>query len=140
MNDGEVVLRPIPNYNDSTPIESLTSKGGANVAMPHDDSHLDGAAFLEERTVGLCEPHGSKSLGASAERSTKHNQQIIASIPQFQAWREAANRIKAFAIANLDKLLVEFERNITRAATRSSLPKAWTRPTASCCGSPGRTA
>ncbi|MGO8752128.1 MAG: lactate utilization protein B [Thermoguttaceae bacterium] len=80
--------------------------------MPHDDSHLEGAEFLNRNTVGLYEPHGSKSLGESADRAAKHNRQIIASIPYFQEWREAANRIKAFAIANLDRLLVEFERNI----------------------------
>ena len=39
-------------------------------------------------------------------------------IPYFQDWREAAHQIKPYAIANLDKLLVEFERNITaRGAT-----------------------
>lgn len=77
-----------------------------------------GAAFLKELNVGLYEPQTCASLGASAERSTKHNRQVTAAIPQFQCWREAANRIKAYAISNLDKLLVEFERNITaRGAT-----------------------
>ena len=79
---------------------------------------LAGAPFLKKETAGLYEPHGSKALGESAERSSKHNREITAAIPHWQGWREAANRIKSFAIAHLDRLLVEFERNITaRGAT-----------------------
>ena len=86
--------------------------------MPHDDPHLQGAPFLKEQTTGLYEPRGSVSLGETAERSTKHNQQLIAGIPHWQRWREAACRVKTYAIANLDRLLVEFERNISaRGAT-----------------------
>jgi L-lactate dehydrogenase complex protein LldF len=85
--------------------------------MSHDRS-LEGAEFLTQQTKGLYEPAGSKSLAESAERSTRHNQEIVAGIPHWQAWREAAHRIKAYSIANLDKLLVEFERNIAaRGAT-----------------------
>ena len=79
----------------------------------HSSTHLDGAEFLSQETKGLYEPHGSKSLGESAERSTKHNRQIALQIPYFESWREQANAIKRFAAANLDKLLVEFERNMT---------------------------
>jgi len=86
--------------------------------MPHDDPHLEGARFLKEETVGLYEPHGSRSLGEAAERSTKQNQEVAAAIGRWQTWREAANRIKGYAIGSLDELLVEFERNISaRGAT-----------------------
>ena len=34
-------------------------------------------------------------------------------IPQWQDWRQAAYEIKQYALANLDRLLVEFERNLT---------------------------
>ncbi len=86
--------------------------------MPDPDLHLGGAPFLKAENVGLYEPAGSPALGEAAERSTKHNQELIASIAQFQDWRAAANAVKDYAIANLDKLLVEFERNITaRGAT-----------------------
>jgi L-lactate dehydrogenase complex protein LldF len=79
---------------------------------------LEGAPFLKELNAGLFEPAGSKSLGESAERSTKHNRAVAATIPQWQEWREAAHRVKTYAIANLDKLLVEFEQKITaRGAT-----------------------
>lgn len=81
--------------------------------MPHDDLHLEGAPFLKEQTAGLYEPAGSKSLGEVAERSTKHNQEIIAGIPHWQSWRQSAHQIKTYAIANLDKLLAEFEQNIS---------------------------
>jgi L-lactate dehydrogenase complex protein LldF len=86
--------------------------------MNETDLHLEGAEFLKSLTKGLYEPAGSQSLGESAERSSKVTRDIIAAIPEYQAWREAANQIKQYAVANLDKLLVEFERNITaRGAT-----------------------
>ncbi len=86
--------------------------------MPTKDLHLEGAPFLKEQIAGLYEPDGSKSLAAAAERSTKHNREITDAIPQWQDWREAARQIKAYTVANLDKLLVEFERNISaRGAT-----------------------
>lgn len=82
-------------------------------------THLHaGAAFLKHLTVGLSEPQPCASLADSAERSTRQNRQIAASIPQWEQWRAAAHRIKAYALAHLDKLLVEFEQKITaRGAT-----------------------
>ncbi len=86
--------------------------------MIYETPDLEGAPFLKQETAGLYEPKGFKSLGEAAERSSKHNREIQAKIPQWQDWRRAANQIKDYAIANLDKLLVEFERNITaRGAT-----------------------
>jgi L-lactate dehydrogenase complex protein LldF len=80
--------------------------------------HLTGAEFLTEETKGLYEPMAPKSLGETAERSAKQNRSITDAVPYFQDWREAAHQVKSYAIANLDKLLVEFERNITaRGAT-----------------------
>jgi L-lactate dehydrogenase complex protein LldF len=81
-------------------------------------SHLEGAEFWIRETKGLAEPHAPASLGISAEKSSKGNRAILDAIPQFQDWRTAAERIKTYALANLDKLLVEFEQNITaRGAT-----------------------
>jgi L-lactate dehydrogenase complex protein LldF len=81
-------------------------------------SHLEGADFWTKETKGLAEPSAPASLGASAEKSSKGNRQVTDSVPYFQEWREAAHRIKTYSIANLDKSLVEFERNITaRGAT-----------------------
>ena len=80
--------------------------------------HLTGAEFIKKQTKGLAEPACPKSLGETTERSAKHNRSVAEAIPYFQEWREAAHQIKTYAIANLDKLLVEFERNITaRGAT-----------------------
>ncbi len=80
--------------------------------------HMTGAEFLKRETKGLYEPAAPKSLGETAERSAKHNRSVTDAIPYFQDWREAGHQIKTHAIANLDKLLVEFERNITaRGAT-----------------------
>lgn len=82
------------------------------VAPTGGDPHLEGARFLKEETAGLYQPRGSKALGETAERSTKHNQQLIAAIPHWQTWRQQANAVKAYAIANLDRLLLELERNL----------------------------
>ena len=81
--------------------------------MSNQDLHLEGAQFLKDQTAGLYEPGGPKSMGEVAQRSVKHNRQVAAAIPHWQDWREAAGWIKSYAIANLDKLLVEFERNVT---------------------------
>ncbi len=81
--------------------------------MSTEDLHLEGAAFLKHENAGLYEPAGSKSLGESTERSSKHNRAVAAEVPCWEAWRDAAQRIKAYTIANLDKLLVQFEQNIT---------------------------
>ncbi len=86
--------------------------------MSNHDLHLEGAPFLKEQIAGLYEPAGPKATGEAAVRSTKHNREITDAIPYWQDWREQARDIKAYTIANLDKLLVEFERNITaRGAT-----------------------
>ncbi len=80
--------------------------------MP-DEQVFHGAPFLKSLNKGLYEPKGSKSLGESTERSSKHNRAVTAEVPQFQQWRREANAIKGYTIRNLDKLLVEFERNLT---------------------------
>ncbi len=80
--------------------------------MP-DEPVFHGAPFLKSLNKGLYEPAGSRSLGESTERSSKHNRAVTAEVPQFQEWRRAANAIKAYTVRNLDKLLVEFERNLT---------------------------
>ena len=72
-----------------------------------------GAPFLKSLNKGLYEPEGSRSLAESTERSSKHNRAVTDQVPQFQQWRRAANAIKSYTVRNLDKLLVEFERNMT---------------------------
>ena len=52
-------------------------------------------------------------MGEATERSSKHNRSVAAEIPCWGQWRDAAHQIKRHTVANLDKLLVEFERNIT---------------------------
>jgi len=80
--------------------------------------HLEGASFLKQQNEGLYEPAGSKATGEAAVRSTDKNRVITGAIPYWQDWREQARDIKRHAVANLDKLLVEFERNIAaRGAT-----------------------
>jgi L-lactate dehydrogenase complex protein LldF len=81
--------------------------------MPTHDLNLEGAAFLKDLNAGLYEPAATRSLGESAERSSKHTRSITDAIPYWQQWREAANGIKSYAIAHLDKLLTQFESGIT---------------------------
>ena len=81
--------------------------------MPHNVS-LDGAQFDAEKTKGLYEPGpGFESLGRVSAGSSKNNRRVTDAVPYFQQWREEAHRIKEYAVANLDKLLVEFERRVT---------------------------
>jgi L-lactate dehydrogenase complex protein LldF len=81
--------------------------------------HLCGAPFLKDKTQGLYEPSPEfASLGRATEYSSKHNRAITDAIPWFQDWRAAAHQIKRYAVANLDKLLAQFEANISaRGAT-----------------------
>jgi L-lactate dehydrogenase complex protein LldF len=81
-------------------------------SMSHASPHLSGASFLKELNRGLYEPCGSQSLNEAAERSSKHNREITDAIPYFQDWRQAAHEVKDFSIANLDRLLAEFEQNL----------------------------
>ncbi len=77
-------------------------------------SSLDGAPFLKENTKGLYEPGpGLESLGKAAKFSSVSNRQVTDAVPQFQQWREAAHQVKKYAVANLDKLLVQFEGRMT---------------------------
>jgi len=85
--------------------------------MSTESLHLAGAAFLSEKTAGLSAPDAPPAPGATAERSSQRNRSITDAVPQFQDWREAAYRVKRHAVANLDKLLVEFERNIAARGT-----------------------
>jgi L-lactate dehydrogenase complex protein LldF len=81
--------------------------------------HLSGAPFEKQNTRGLYEPSPAfAALGRATDYSSKQNRRIADAIPAFQAWREAAHRVKQYALANLDTLLAEFERNIAaRGAT-----------------------
>lgn len=81
-------------------------------------SPLDGAAFLTKETKWLAEPRGAKALELATKRSAKTRDDIAASIPQWESWREQASHIKAYAITHLPELLTQFEANITaRGAT-----------------------
>jgi L-lactate dehydrogenase complex protein LldF len=86
--------------------------------MSTETNHLHGAEFLKPLTHGLAEPDAPASLGATAERSSKHNREVTDAVSGFQDWRETAHRIKRYTLTNLDKLLVEFEQKIAaRGAT-----------------------
>ena len=104
-------------YAKRTPQGDIQSPGQFHHTMPA-RTHLDSAEFRTKSTKGLFEPTAPAALGVNARRSCEKSRAVIDAIPQFQDWRDAAHRVKRYAIANLDKLLVEFERNITtRGAT-----------------------
>ncbi len=78
------------------------------------DASLDGAPFRTEDTKGLYEPGpGFEALGKTAQFSSKNNRAVTDAVPYFQQWREAAHEVKKYAVANLDKLLVQFEQRMT---------------------------
>jgi L-lactate dehydrogenase complex protein LldF len=85
--------------------------------MSPGDSHLEGAPFLKQQLAGLFEPAGSKAIAEASVRSMKANRQITDAIPYWQQWRGQARDIRAYAVANLDRLLVEFEQKITARGT-----------------------
>jgi len=86
--------------------------------MCFDNIPLSGATFRKKENDGFYEPAGSEAAGQAAVRSTKNNRAVTDAIPYWQDWREDAKNIKLYTVANLDKLLVEFERNMTaRGAT-----------------------
>ncbi len=76
-------------------------------------THHCGAEFLTGKTAGLAEPGDFAALGESAARSAKLVNELTAEIPAWQDWRQAAAAVKNYALANLDELLVQFERNIS---------------------------
>ena len=106
--------------------------------MSEHASHLDGAAFLKDENRGLYEPSPRfKNLTKVCDFSSKNNAAVAAAVPYFQDWREAAHQIKKYSIANLDKLLVQFEvqhegprrRGPFRpGCRRSQPPRAGNRP------------
>ena len=78
--------------------------------MSEHPSHLEGASFLKDENRGLYEPSPRfKNLTKVCDYSYKTNTGVTTAIPSFQEWREAAHQVKRFSIANLDKLLVQFE-------------------------------
>ncbi len=83
------------------------------ITMSTTTNHLDGAEFLSAENKGLAEPAPRfKNLTKTCDYSSKNNMGVAAAIPQFQDWREAAHQVKKFSIANLDKLIVQFESNM----------------------------
>jgi len=81
--------------------------------LKSDQADLKGAAFWKDQNRGLYEPAGSPALGEATERSSKENRQITGAIPEFEAWRDAAQRIKSWAAAHLDELVVAFEQKMS---------------------------
>ncbi|MGD9126684.1 MAG: lactate utilization protein B [Planctomycetia bacterium] len=77
------------------------------------DHEHHGARFYKWKTAGLQEPAGSEALGKATERAAHSAKEVADEIPYFQQWRDAAHEVKRFAVANLDKLLVEFEQKLS---------------------------
>jgi L-lactate dehydrogenase complex protein LldF len=78
-----------------------------------DASAHTGASFDHAATLGLGEPRAPAVVAVSAARASHHKEAAAARIPQWQEWRQAAYEIKAYTIAHLDRLLVQFEQAVT---------------------------
>ena len=108
--------------------------------MSNHSEHLDGAAFLKEENRGLCEPSPRfVTLGKVADGSYKHNTALTAAIPGYQDWREAAHQIKKYSIANLDKLLVQFESQMKSRGAEVLFAQDAAEANRWCSTSPGST-
>ena len=81
---------------------------------------LQGAEFWKDKTKELAEPDAkaSPSLAITAEQSAQSSLKLCWDIPQWPSWREAAKQIKDYALANLDRTLVEFESNLTKKGVK----------------------
>src|SRR5437868_6341809 len=76
-------------------------------------SHAAGMSFDLAATAGLAEPKAPPVVAASAARAVHSKAVASARIPQWEMWRETAHRIKAWTMAHLDRLLVQFETQVT---------------------------
>jgi L-lactate dehydrogenase complex protein LldF len=72
-----------------------------------------GMAFDVAATAGLAEPNAPPVVAVSAARAVHSKAVASGRIPQWEMWRETAHRIKAWTIAHLDRLLVQFEQQVT---------------------------
>src|SRR5215831_13351817 len=89
--------------NRDGPSAFSTLKAPAQFGMPFDLA----------ATAGLAEPRASPVVAISAARAVHSKAIASARIPQWEAWRETAHRIKAWTIAHLGQLLVQFEEQVT---------------------------
>src|SRR2546421_12677522 len=72
-----------------------------------------GMTFDPSATSGLAEPHAPLVVAQSAARAVHSKAVASARIPHWEMWRTTAHGIKAWTIAHLDRLLVQFEQQIT---------------------------
>jgi L-lactate dehydrogenase complex protein LldF len=72
----------------------------------------EGMTFDVAATAGLAEPHAPAVVALSAARAVHSKAVVSARISQWQTWRDAAHRVKAYTIAHLDRLLVQFEQQV----------------------------
>ena len=82
-------------------------------ALPQ-GAHLCGAAFLKKETKGLAEPHGSLALAVASKKSCDASLELCWSLPDWQKWRNTAHDVKAYVVAHLDELLVQFADNLEK--------------------------
>ncbi|MDO4574064.1 MAG: lactate utilization protein B [Planctomycetia bacterium] len=72
----------------------------------------NGFPFQSNEMHDLCVCGGSPATALAAKRSTAAYAEMLKRNPNFQTWRDDAHAIKKYGVENLDKLLVEFEKNL----------------------------
>ncbi|MDO5554535.1 MAG: lactate utilization protein B [Planctomycetia bacterium] len=75
---------------------------------------FEGARFLKEETRGLSEPTGSLSLAIVSEKSSDMALDNCWKIPEWPDWRQTAHDVKAWTIAHLDSLLIQFTEQLEK--------------------------
>ncbi|MBR6480153.1 MAG: lactate utilization protein, partial [Thermoguttaceae bacterium] len=76
------------------------------------ENPLCGAAFLKPETKQLAEPKPNQALIDAMTKSIDVSLATCWSIPDWPKWRDAAHDVKAYTLANLDRLLAQFADNL----------------------------
>ena len=73
---------------------------------------MDARRFRHNASLSLRDERLQRVLRKACDEVLEKRAAIVAETPHWQALREAANRIKAHVLANLDRYLLQLERNL----------------------------
>ena len=105
---------------DSSPAHGQTAHSPAHGAAAHShaNAHIAGAAFHTRIDSALADGKLHQALSMTTGRLAAGRASAFAALPDADALRDAAQRIRAHTIAHLDRYLVEFTTNAERLGCR----------------------
>ena len=98
----------------AAPSHSASPQSHAAAAHSHADAHIAGAAFHTRIDTALGDGNLRQALSMATGRLAAGRASAFAALPDADALRDAAQRIRAHTIAHLDRYLVEFATNAER--------------------------